>query len=439
MPENNKHIKQYTAEDIQRYLSRQMPAQERHALEKAALEDPFLAEAIEGYTQRPAAGIVPDIEDLKKRLQQKTGSGKAAFLHSRKIWWSAAASVLIVLGGAFTWYWLTPEGNNIAQKKDTTAVPVKENRDTAKTPEVTGAADSAAKESSEEKSTSLSPVREKVPLVAPPPPPQRTKQVPAPLAKNDTIAPPPGFAETDWATTAQAQQQAQAIEESERKKSRTGESRNLPVSAAQNEAPAPAHINTISGKITDHNSTPLPFVNIRTGNAVSETYSDAHGNFKLISGNASLVANVSAAGFEPKEVVLYAGIPVNTIMLQPDTAQLREVVASAYEIKKKKAFLADKSENTGEGRRAAPADGWENYNIYLMNNTRSPGRGSTPVHGLVDVSFTVNKYGRLSGFKIIRSACSQCNQEAIRVIKEGPHWKLTGDTDTAKITITVQF
>ena len=39
----------YTAEDIQRYLSGGMSNAEMYVIEKAALDDPFLAEAIEGY------------------------------------------------------------------------------------------------------------------------------------------------------------------------------------------------------------------------------------------------------------------------------------------------------------------------------------------------------------------------------------------------------
>jgi hypothetical protein len=46
---SNKHDIIYTAEDIQRYLAGGMEPAEMHALEKAALDDAFLAEAIEGY------------------------------------------------------------------------------------------------------------------------------------------------------------------------------------------------------------------------------------------------------------------------------------------------------------------------------------------------------------------------------------------------------
>ena len=116
MPENNKHIKPYTAADIQRYLNRQMTMPERHAIEKAALEDPFLAEAIEGYMQHNAPALSSDIENLRKRLREKNAT-KIIPLRNRKIWWSAAAAVLIILGTGISWYWLAPTENNIAQQK----------------------------------------------------------------------------------------------------------------------------------------------------------------------------------------------------------------------------------------------------------------------------------------------------------------------------------
>ena len=40
----------FSAEYIRKYLEGKLPADEMHALEKAALDDPFLADAIEGMS-----------------------------------------------------------------------------------------------------------------------------------------------------------------------------------------------------------------------------------------------------------------------------------------------------------------------------------------------------------------------------------------------------
>ena len=57
----------YTAADFERYYAGTMTAAERHALEKAALDDPFLADALEGYRLTPTP--VADMQKIRDRLQ----------------------------------------------------------------------------------------------------------------------------------------------------------------------------------------------------------------------------------------------------------------------------------------------------------------------------------------------------------------------------------
>ena len=50
MSDDDNNINRFTASDIEKYHKGLLSAQEKHALEKAALDDPFLADALEGYT-----------------------------------------------------------------------------------------------------------------------------------------------------------------------------------------------------------------------------------------------------------------------------------------------------------------------------------------------------------------------------------------------------
>ena len=54
MSGDRKNIPTYSATDIQKYLKGELSAREMHELEKAALEDPFLADALEGIGQYQA-------------------------------------------------------------------------------------------------------------------------------------------------------------------------------------------------------------------------------------------------------------------------------------------------------------------------------------------------------------------------------------------------
>src|ERR1700753_3921553 len=60
----------YSTSDIQKYLRGELSAREMHELEKAALEDPFLADALDGVASRLPA-FEEDMTGLQQRLAEK--------------------------------------------------------------------------------------------------------------------------------------------------------------------------------------------------------------------------------------------------------------------------------------------------------------------------------------------------------------------------------
>ncbi len=88
----------YTAKDFERYHNGGMTAAEMHQLEKAALNDPMLADALEGYrfSKTPAA----EMASLQSRLQQRIDSDKKK---NRVVWmqpWLRMAALAVVIAGA---------------------------------------------------------------------------------------------------------------------------------------------------------------------------------------------------------------------------------------------------------------------------------------------------------------------------------------------------
>jgi hypothetical protein len=74
-PENKKmqeekNNNKYTTEFIRKYLDGELSDQDMQALEKAALEDPFLADAMEGFeeSRKHAISFEAGIAYLKTRL-----------------------------------------------------------------------------------------------------------------------------------------------------------------------------------------------------------------------------------------------------------------------------------------------------------------------------------------------------------------------------------
>src|SRR5436190_16351210 len=105
---NEHNIKVFTAADIEQYHRGLLSAKERHALEKAALEDPFLADALEGYA---VAGVdaETDIAELKKRLEERSNERKVIptnTLRNRSsyTWLKVAAAIILIAGAGLLVY-----------------------------------------------------------------------------------------------------------------------------------------------------------------------------------------------------------------------------------------------------------------------------------------------------------------------------------------------
>ena len=75
------------------------------------------------------------------------------------------------------------------------------------------------------------------------------------------------------------------------------------------------------------------------------------------------------------------------------------------------------------GLEATPEGGLDRYEAYLNENMRYPSAvREGKLAGKVVVQFLVNPDSSLSDFRILQSVGGGCDEEAIRLIKEGPAW-----------------
>lgn len=90
----------YTAEDINLYLAGKLSPAQMHALEKAALNDPFLADALEGIKLYDnTGGFEADVDELRSRLLIRTGKSGRVLRQINSLWWKVAAVLVIVVTG----------------------------------------------------------------------------------------------------------------------------------------------------------------------------------------------------------------------------------------------------------------------------------------------------------------------------------------------------
>ncbi len=113
----DKNINPFNAEDIERYQQGRMSASERNALEKAALNDPFLADALEGF-MTTTVDLNADITDLKNRLEnrleEKTKLITIAPDKSNWHYLRIAAILLLMAGAGWFFYQYSLNNKNVA-------------------------------------------------------------------------------------------------------------------------------------------------------------------------------------------------------------------------------------------------------------------------------------------------------------------------------------
>jgi len=103
MPDKHSNNKPQVSEElIRQYLAGELDDKAMHALERQALDDPFLAEALEGY-----AAHEPDqsaqLAELQQRLEQRVGLAEKGRLRQQYYRWASAAAILVILGVSFLW------------------------------------------------------------------------------------------------------------------------------------------------------------------------------------------------------------------------------------------------------------------------------------------------------------------------------------------------
>jgi TonB family protein len=174
---------------------------------------------------------------------------------------------------------------------------------------------------------------------------------------------------------------------------------------------------------------PLPGVKIQLLNKQEAVTTNAKGEFTLPIDSLNQTVVLSAIGFKTKEVNINAAKP-NTIILEPAQNSLNEIVVTSYGTQKKQAEAAS---STVLLPQAAPLNGWVAYQDYLkINNKFST---ATPVGKTVELTFKIDRKGNPTNISITKSQGKVFDEEAIRLLKNGPKWIYDPNMVQGKLTI----
>ena len=445
------------SDDIDKYQKGQLSPAQMNALEKKALSDPFLADALHGLDSIAPGQLQADIQDLRARLSRRTRKDVTPWMWAARI----AAGLVILAVSTFLIIFITDQregGNeNLALNKEEKSGPEQQAQ-----PPTPATSDSTESEHYPQRAVPEEKKQEKnAPAQAAKPLNRNEQPVEQPRA-DDQIA----EAEINKDTDAIDAEISKALDE-EQRTANTLKQRSAPSAfedaakhesvkkddvekkmesdkrkAVVNERAKKSAISDnvarkiVRGKVTfSEDGTGLPGVNVLVQGSNEGAVTDAKGNYQIaVEGDPTL--QFSFIGFTTAEVQ-----PTSdelNITLEPDVSELSEVVVVGY------------SEDVGflpstptVMELAAPEGGRRMYKQYLEQSLQYPQLAlENKVEGKVTVQFTIDMTGQLSDFRVIKGIGFGCEEEVIRLIKQGPKWSPTKKNEAAikdRVRVRMRF
>jgi TonB family protein len=463
-------------DDIEKYRNGELTSAEMHTLEKKALQDPFLADALEGAESISAENFSADVNELRESIDfqseekrvasfdmARAGSAPMAMKMAAKEvalsdgpkatnkWaWPLriAASVVIIFCTFWVGKQLIPQAGkeNLALKKE--EVKPQSTMPASESVNDSTVAEQRAITSSQPKSITEKPKQ----LAA-------NKPIEA-VTSGSGIVPSPVIEAEEKQTAlldvSKSKEEIRAAAEDKKAKEVAELDRTEKISLAEPSAPvvkkdvlgyasrsqesrkkkASDLEQLIQGQVLSaEDGTPIPGVNIVVKGTTQGTVTDVNGNYQLPDVSADQKLTFSFIGYITQEVPVTDQNKIN-VKLGSDVSQLSEVVVVGYGYQND----ADKEPVIKE---AQPAGGRKAYDKYLDNSMRYPAEALTNnIKGKVTIKFTVRTDGALDEFSVVKSIGHGCDEEVIRLVKEGPKWSPTTEDNVAvesEVLVKVRF
>ena len=402
------------------YIKGLRSGRKAHYIEREAMNDPFLQEALEGY-ESIAGNHAKQIERLKTRTIKRVKPLKIANLNIQN--WSIAATILLCISIGIVGYLLVNEQNtmrleNMQAEVREQSIPKEE------IPEM-----SSQNENKSQEIIQTSPKE----LIAAFTPPviiadEEADESALSFSTEDNF----GIIESDEVVAESAE-----IIKSEYPKSESVAMIDLPLKTQADAEPEAVVViveadkvsdsrtsdKLITGKVVDADGESLPGVSIQIAGTNQETVTDIDGKFNLRSVvDSQLVLNY--IGFETLKIPADTGNML--IAMTESTMELSEVVAGRSSRSRKESTIT-KQETP------VPVTGMNEYRKYLRENAASS--KDKQCRGIVEVRFYVDENGRPKDIIVSKNLCKTADNEAIRLINEGCNWTI----GSQQVVIEVRF
>jgi len=361
--------------NLLQYIKRPHKGKEAHRLELETMKDPFLSDAFEGINGTEG-GHFKRIQLLQKRITAKTRKKRRFSLP----WFGMGVSILVFSVGS---YFLFQKESNIRNlhstnlnttDKNIEAEPVATTKEKTTTAKALSAKRTKAKSKTEK---AANPTESK--------PKSKEKDI-TPKMSAET---PPTSPE---ASTTQSHKAENRI--------------------------------TAKGQIINEAGQAIVGATVVLDGTVYGTISDISGNFEIETNGEERLA-ISYQGLDPVKVPIKSSDRMLITM-----HKTKRETQDSVEIEKQAPVRMSKPVIP------EPVLGKESFDIYIRNNRKQPEDNEcSKKKGKVVVNFFVNEKGRPRNIYVQKSLCQSIDQEAIRLVKEGPDWTL-GDKE---VSLTIRF
>jgi TonB family protein len=400
-------------EIIEAYIAGTLSHAQTHEFEKTMLNDVVLRDMVEGYeiSKEKKVDLSKVNASLSRSLQDKINKEETEIypLWKRVPLYARAASVVLFLGLGI--YILTTKNETDSTEKIVSISPQKEEKIAQSEPQISTPNSSISKERVESEMAKIA-TENKVAIL------QKKAKTKSVFIENDSQVAVKEYVMSD--VGAEMSKPAPPVVAYE---APTVVAVPAPSAVMKSEggsyarkAASPSSIeyqkrDIVSGIVLDEDSKkPVPNVSIFSDEkAVGKT--DEKGQFKLDNSVIGNKIKLVAPDFENAEININQRSS-DFLFIQPKAELI------FIDLKRNKTWKYNPSEHP-----AQPSVSPDDYLDYLKKAIRKPNQViENQIVGDVVVEFKVNKDGGLSEFKIIKSLGLACDEEAIRVIKEGPVW-----------------
>ena len=400
------------------YIRGLRKGKEAHRLEKESMQDPFLADAMDGYNQ-----VEGNHEQRIEKLRMQVSAHSAKKKSTYAITWSIAACLIIGFGISSYFLFLKKSMTDevfIAEESvsiklaepaapPTPAIPA--------TPTVPATPQKEIALATTKVKTDSTPISE---ITA------RQADKKDMIAEIQTTSQPQGapvaavpMMEEVSEETAALQEVVATIDTFESESDKKMKLAKVATILPQN--------NMIKGRVTDGKGEPLIGASVTYKGTNIGTITNMNGEFSLVKKDDKKRLTAEYIGYDPVEIQVDTSRTM-LIAMNENKQALNEVVVVGYGAKKNKKStttgnVVTVKEQAKKEITPQPVIGKRSYQKYLKEHlVRPTDEKCAQVKGKVVLTFLINKEGRPFYIKVKESLCESADKEAIRLIQEGPDW-----------------